>query len=63
MEDQFHLSHAVLLPVNSAFKEGDPNTALQKGSFISNTYLLKAPSGQDEGAACPVVLHQTNTTL
>lgn len=58
----FILAMPVLLSLDSPFKKVDHNTSLKKGSVCS-TYLLKAPSGQDEGAVCPVVPRQTSKTL
>lgn len=58
----FILAMPVLLSLDSPFKEADHNASLQKGS-VSSTYLLKTLSGQDEAAASPVVLRQTNRTL
>jgi len=51
-----------LLSLDSPFKKTDHNISLQKGS-VASTYLLKAPSAQDEGAACPAVPRQTSRTL
>lgn len=56
-----HASTAPAVLELSFQKKVDLNTSLQKGS-VSSTYLLKTPSGQDGGAACPVVPPQTNRT-